>query len=606
LLHLPGNSDDAKSNGHNELWLCKIDGSNQERLIGSEHKIYNIGWGPKGKNITFLANISSKDKSTQVYSISIKGGELTLISTHSNSLVDYCFSDDGNWLAYIARDAKTDQEQKDIADGKDWKIQGANLKHRRLYVMNTKTKEEKLLTKEDMSVWSFCWHPDNQTLAFQATATPNVDDSYMFKKLYTTSVSSGKPKIICATTGKLGSFSYSIDGSNLAYLSAVSLNDPLPQSLFVVSTSTGTSKNLTSDYKGSVNEFCWQDNNSILFILAEGCYTNLYKMTLDNNKGTSLISQSQIIRGINFHAGSGNYSLIGNTPDYPSELHIGNIETNNLHRVTKSNPQLEDVDLAKQEIFEWKSVDGLTIQGILTYPLNYEEGNKYPLALQIHGGPEGVSLNGWNTRALYPVQVLAAHGYMVLEPNYRGSGGRGVAFSKGDHDDLGGLEFEDVLSGIDALIELGLVDQNRVGTAGWSYGGYFSALAATKYSHRFKAAIVGAGISNWISFTGTTDIPYEMSLVHWNSWWFDKQDLHWDRSPLKYIEKAKTPTLIVHGQNDGRVPPSQGLELYTALKINEIPSQFVLYPREQHGLRERSHTLDFIYRTLDWFDKYIQ
>ena len=161
-----------------------------------------------------------------------------------------------------------------------------------------------------------------------------------------------------------------------------------------------------------------------------------------------------------------------------------------MQRITFLNPSLNNIQLAKQETVSWKAEDGITIEGVLTYPLSYRGGKRYPLILQIHGGPEGVSQDGWNTRTTYPVQLLAANGYFVLEPNYRGSAGRGVAFSKLDHDDLGGQEFNDVLKGIDHLIDLGYVDKDKVGTGGWSYGGYFSALAATKDSKRFKASMV--------------------------------------------------------------------------------------------------------------------
>jgi len=243
---------------------------------------------------------------------------------------------------------------------------------------------------------------------------------------------------------------------------------------------------------------------------------------------------------------------------------------------------------------------------VLVRPLDESPDTRYPLAILPHGGPEGISFDGWTTRALYPAQVLAARGYVVLMPNYRGSGGRGVAFSKGDHRDLGGKEFLDVIAGIDYLAEQGLVDPDRVGMSGTSYGGYFSALAATKYSDRFKAAIPYAGISNWVSFTGTTDIPYEMSIVHWDTWWFEDPGLAWDRSPLAHVNDSQTATLVGHGMADDRVHPGQSIELYTALRIKGVPTDLVLYPREPHGLLEREHQLDFMRRILEWFDKYLK
>jgi dipeptidyl aminopeptidase/acylaminoacyl peptidase len=248
----------------------------------------------------------------------------------------------------------------------------------------------------------------------------------------------------------------------------------------------------------------------------------------------------------------------------------------------------------------------MKIEGVLTYPVNYQKDIKYPLLLQIHGGPESVSAYGWNTRAVYPVQLYATNGYFVLEPNYRGSQGRGVSFAKGDHRDLAGNEFEDVLAGIDYLINKGLVDGNRVGTGGFSYGGYFSAWAATKHSNRFKAAMMGAGISNWISFSNTTDILYENSNVHWNCWWYDNMELYWNRSPLAHINSAKTPTLIIHGDADDRVPISQATEMYNALKIKGVTTQMVTYKRQPHGIHEREAQIDYMNRTLDWFDAHVK
>ena len=193
----------------------------------------------------------------------------------------------------------------------------------------------------------------------------------------------------------------------------------------------------------------------------------------------------------------------------------------------------------------------------------------------------------------------------MLMPNYRGSGGRGVEFSKADHRDLGGKEFEDVIAGIDHLAEQGLVDPERVGSSGTSYGGYFSAWAATRHSDRFKAAITFAGISNWSSFTGTTDIPYEMSIVHWDLWWFDNPLLNWERSPVAHVSESSAPTLVGHGLADERVHPEQSMEIHTALKIKGVPTGLVLYPREPHGLLEPAHQLDFMQRMLEWFGRYL-
>tara|TARA_B100000700_G_C14911962_1_gene792714 strand:- start:181 stop:1200 length:1020 start_codon:yes stop_codon:yes gene_type:complete len=317
-------------------------------------------------------------------------------------------------------------------------------------------------------------------------------------------------------------------------------------------------------------------------------------------------SPDYIISSVKLHHKTNQLLITGHSNEHPNELFIKGLYKDDLSKITASNPFISNIKLGKQETINWESADGINIQGVITYPTSYRKGARYPLILQIHGGPEGVSLEGWNTSPGYPVQLLAAEGYVVLQPNYRGSGGRGVDFSKADHNDLGGLEYDDVIKGIDHLIELGIVNKDKVGTGGWSYGGYFSALGATTYSHRFKASMVGAGLTNMISFMGTTDIPYEMSIVHWNSWWFDEMDLHWDRSPLAHINKAKTPTLIIHGLEDKRVHPEQGLELYQALKIKGVDTELVFYPREPHGINERAHQLDYIERLVNWYNTYVR
>ena len=200
---------------------------------------------------------------------------------------------------------------------------------------------------------------------------------------------------------------------------------------------------------------------------------------------------------------------------------------------------------------------------------------------------------------------IAGLGYVVMMPNYRGSGGYGVYFSKGDHRDLGGREMDDILAGIDHLAEMGMVDPDRVGISGTSYGGYMSAWAATRHSDRFAAAIPFAGLTNWVSFTGTTDIPIEMMDVHFDLPIQGNMGLYMERSPVAHLDRASTPTLIGHGLADERVHPEQSIQLYNLMKIHDIPVELVLYPREPHGLLERAHQLDYMARITDWLGRHL-
>jgi dipeptidyl aminopeptidase/acylaminoacyl peptidase len=301
--------------------------------------------------------------------------------------------------------------------------------------------------------------------------------------------------------------------------------------------------------------------------------------------------------------------MAASTGTHPDEVFTLDRGDARLQRLTDSNPGLGEADLGEQKVVHWQAEDGLDIAGVLILPVGHGQpgGPKapYPLVSVVHGGPESCWHDGWNTSYSRWGQVLAGRGYAVLMVNYRGSTGRGVAYAKADHRDLAGREFRDILDGIDHLAEIGLIDPERVGSGGGSYGGYFSAWAATRHSERFQAAVVFAGITNWMSFTGTSDIPEENSVVHWDLSPYLRSDLAWDRSPLAHIRDARTPTLIAHGEKDERVPLGQGAELYTALRLKGTPVEFVTYPREPHGLRERAHQLDYMNRALDWFDRWL-
>jgi dipeptidyl aminopeptidase/acylaminoacyl peptidase len=428
-----------------------------------------------------------------------------------------------------------------------------------------------------------------------------VDDEYMFSTIHSLTLD-GKLEPLARMPGKLGPMAFSPDGRQLAFLGAVSVNDPLAQSLFLMPADGGTPRNLTGGLEASGTDVLWSGRG--LYMLASLGARQAVYLIERNNTPRRIDWPRLIVTHWDAGAGGDVVALAAHAPEHPTELYLWRPGSRPV-RGGDHNPPLAAVRLARQETLEWPGADGLKITGVLTYPLDYEKDRRYPLILQVHGGPEGVSLDGWTTSAGYPVQLLAARGYVVLQPNYRGSQGRGIDFSKADHDDLGGLEFDDILAGIDNLAARGLIDPERVGTGGWSYGGYMSAWAATRHTERFKAAIVCAGLTNWISFAGTTDIPYEMSLVHWDSWWFDEPALHWARSPMAHLNQARTPTLLVHGLKDERVHPEQSLQMYQGLRIKEVPTELVLYPREPHGLNERAHELDYVERVLDWFDTYV-
>ncbi len=602
-LTVPRGEDDEPGPSYRQLWLAATGGGQPRRFTAGEERVGAPAFSPDGKLITFLVEREKQQEGTQIWTIPADGGEARPLTRHDGSVTGYRWSPDGKKIAFAATTAESDEEKEDKEAGRDWVVEGAEAEHRHLYLLDVAGGESHRVFEQDLDAFEIHWTPAGETLVFQANATAQVDDEYMNTAIHAVPVAGGSPRVVTPTPGKLGGMALSPDGTRLAYLGAVSRNDPLAQSLFVVPVAGGEARNLTEGYEGSGADLLWRDDGGLLLLAVEGERHALYRVDPRSGERTPLPLPHLIVGGLT--AKAGRMAFAASSPSHPAELFVAGPNGAAPRKVSDHGARLRGVRLARQESVQWQSADGWTIGGVLTYPLDYREGERYPLVLQVHGGPEGVSLDGWTTGYGTPVQLLAARGYMVLQPNYRGSQGRGVAFAKADHDDLGGKEFDDVLAGVDALIERGLVDHDRVGTGGWSYGGYMSAWAATRWSERFAASVVAAGLTNWISFAGTTDIPYEMSLVHWDSWWFDEPELHWRRSPMAYLNQARTPTLVITGAADERVHPEQSRQLYTGLRIKGVPTQLVFYPREPHGLRERAHQLDFIERTIGWFDEYL-
>ncbi|MEA1880895.1 MAG: S9 family peptidase [Candidatus Marinimicrobia bacterium] len=608
---IPRGADEKRGGSYREIWVTSAKGSDQRQYTFSPVNSWSPQWTPEG-NLSFLSRRKDHNASTQIYILPFKGGEAKLLTNHKTGVGSYRWSPDGKWIAFTSRDEKSAEKKKAEKDGYDMIVMDQDHIYNRLWIYNIKTGTYQKVFKKDLNMASFVWAPDSKSIIFQATDKTGADRDLLERSIYRVKAPSGNPKKVLETPGKLGNMALSPNSENLAFLGATSYNDPLSQSIYIVPIKGGKANLLTPDFKESFVAIDWVDDNTVLGKSYRGTKTVL--STIDT-KGksqegvanqTDVLAPDEILSSVSYHKPSGKLVITASSHSHPNELYVGSLGSSEIKRLTKTNPKINQIDLAKQETISWIGPGGLGIEGVLTYPLKYRKGKKYPLILQIHGGPEGTSLDGWNTRATYPVQLLAAEGFVVLEPNYRGSGGKGVAFSKADHDDLGGLEYEDVLAGIDHLVAVGIVDNDKVGTGGWSYGGYFSAWGATKYTDRFKASMVGAGLTNMISFTGTTDIPYEMSIVHWNQWWFDNPEFHWERSPLSHINTAKTPTLIIHGLKDDRVHPEQSLELWQGLKIKGVDTELVLYPREPHGLIERVHKLDYMERLVGWYKKYVK
>jgi dipeptidyl aminopeptidase/acylaminoacyl peptidase len=609
----PRTVDEKPGASISELWLVRADGGESSRFTTSEEGERAAQWSPDGRTIAFLSRRPGFEH-TQVYQIPVDGGEARRLTNAGASVVMFKWSADGKWLAYTVTDPKTKEEQEAERKGKDWIVADRNYKHTRLYAIEVASKKSHLVTTTDLTVHDFDWSPDGRQFVVAAAETPSVDDSFMKLKILTVPLSGGAPKLVSKTAGKLSQPRWSPDGKWIAWLGATASNDPFAGSVFVAPAAAGAPENLTQQYEGTAVSLSWvpKEPSTLAFTGIERQDTRAYTLAIPSKNRTPIPTGSlSLLGGMSFSQDGKRAAYAASAPSHPFEVFVGEVpETGasgpNPKRLTKLNPHLDQVALGQQEIVRWKSVDGLDIEGVIVKPVGYRAGQRYPVVMQPHGGPEAADLNGWLGSYSRWGQMLAGRGFVTFYPNYRGSIGRGPKYAMADHRDLMGKEFQDMLAGLDHLVKVGIADAGRIGIGGGSYGGYTSAWAATHGSERFKAAVMFAGISNWYSMTGTSDIFLENSTVHWDAIMYDNYALYWERSPLAHIKRANTPMLIIHGAADPRVPISQSQEMYTALKWKAVPVEFVTYPREGHGIAERAHQEDFMRRVVGWFEKYLK
>lgn len=605
-LSVPRTDGDEIGRNFSELYLIPSSGGDPTPVVEKPNSAGSPHWGADGR-LYFTARLSEHHSETQVYSVDRTGSDLRRQTDSENGVGAYGWSQDGSRLAFTVTDPVGQERREAESRGYDMIVAGENLRYTRLYVQPAEGSAQ-IVSPEGIHVVDFSWTPDGSRLALRVTDEPGADNDQMYSGIVEINHDGTGMRNLMDEPKKKGGMSWSPDGSKLVLLAGRTYSDPLPQRIWIIDAQSGTLRDITpANWEGTPEWVHWMDSSTLMFSAAERSSTVLY--TLRTDRGTPMRiagGGAEIFRGVSPDLRNRSFAAAVNSAEHPGEVYVGDVRRGEFRRLTNHNQWLSDRSMGEQQSITWSGADGLEIEGVLTQPVGYEEGARYPLLILPHGGPEGISFNGWTTRALYPVQVLAGNGYMVLEPNYRGSGGRGTGFASANHRDLGGKEFDDVLLAIEHLDSMGMIDPDRVGISGTSYGGYFSAWAATRYSDRFAAGITFAGLSNWISFTGTTDIPHEMSVVHWDLYWFDNPGQNWERSPVAWLSQSDTPLLVAHGLADDRVHPEQSIQLHQFLKMQEIPTGLVLYPREPHGLTERAHQLDYINRVLEWFEKFVK
>jgi dipeptidyl aminopeptidase/acylaminoacyl peptidase len=589
-------------------------------FIGGEVNISSIAWTPDGRGVSFLTKRDG-DERRSLYVLPVDGGEATKVLEHSTDISSYSWNADGSEVGFLAREKQEEGVEALAEKGIKAEVYEEGLLDVQPWVASVEDWEvsgEPRLIELEGSASGLHWAPAGNQAVVSLAPTSQIDDHYMLRDVHVVDTESGEVTATIVTPGKQGMVRWSPDGQTIALLAGADPHDPGENRLMVAPVSGGTPAELLPGYEGDFVSFEFESPTSILFVAHEGAEAKIGAIRIDATQvegaGTGQSSYEEMVpsggpifRNVSLSADGRTAIFLADSPTHPTEVYKMAHGEAAPTRLTDSNPWLAERRLAKQEIVTYQARDGLEVEGVLIRPLDESPDGNHPLILVVHGGPEAHYSNGWMTRYSSPGQFAAGEGYAVFYPNYRGSTGGGVAYSKLDQADYAGGEFNDLVDGVQHLVSTGLVDEKKVGVTGGSYGGYASAWCATALTEHFAASVMFVGISDQISKFGTTDIPNEMFMVHsrrlpWEYW-----DWMRERSPIYHTPKARTPILILHGKEDTRVHPSQSMELYRYLKmLGNVPVRLVLYPGEGHGNRKAGARYDYSKRLMRWMDHYLK
>lgn len=571
------------------------------RFIGNKDSVSALMFSADNDTLFFKSK-RDDDKNTALYSISMMGGEAEKRFEYETSIGDYAVSGDGKTLYFVAREK---DKTKDLKK-KGFKAYVYEEEKRLASLWSVALDDEaavpqKLFSQGHLS--NFELSPKGDHIVVASAPTNLIDDYYMQRDLHVIDAKSGKVLSSIIIPGKLGTFEFSENGKLIAILAGTDIHDTSAGVLMVADAKSGELSQLTKDAEQHIVDIDWFGKD-ILAVAHRGVESAVVLYEKDGDiKRTYKTPDDIVVRSAD--VGDDEIRFIADSAAHPRE--VFSLSKSKASKLTAHNTWLNDVELVKQSTFSFKARDGRNIEGLLMQPSGDIPAGGWPLILTVHGGPEAHYSDGWLTGYSTAGQYSVADGYAVYYPNYRGSTGRGVAFAKEHQDDYAGAEFNDLVDGVDALVEAGLVNKDRVGITGASYGGYASMWGATALSDHFAAAVAFVGISNQVSKFGTSDIPNEMQLVHSLKWpWEDNWMNLLERSPIYHAGKAKTPILIMHGEEDTRVHPSQSMELFRSIKVRtETPVRLVFYPGEGHGNRKAAAQYDYSLRMMRWMDTYL-
>jgi len=623
VAYTVGTVDAEKDKRDTDIWMVSWDGAEQIRLTSTTDSSENSPrWSPDNKYLAFLTtrgDESQKKQGTQVWLFNRAGGEAQELTNVKGGVSEFDWSPDGKRLVLVARDANPDDEPEK-KDG--WKrkttppivIDRYHFKqdregylralHSHLWLFEMDTRKAEPLTTGEFNEQSPAWSPDGRFIAFVSNRTTDPDRNNN-SNIYVIEARNGaQPRQLTSYAGSDGGEpSWSPDGKWIAYLqgdetkySAYSMN----KLAIVPATEEGQPRLLTASLDRPVSgNIVWtSDSQQLMFVVADDRISYVGKIAASGGRVEMLTTGLRVVSNVS-RRNDGAMALLSTTPTEPDEVYA--LENGAMRRLTHQNDELfRNLEVGTTENFTSKSKDGTEVHGVLVKPASFAAGQKYPMILYIHGGPNGQDAHSFN----FDRQLFAAHGYVVISVNYRGSAGRGSDYQKAIFADWGNKEVVDLIGAVDYMIASGIADPNRLGIGGWSYGGILTDYTIATDS-RFKAAFSGAGSALQTSMYGLDQYTRQYDNEIGPPW---KAQEQWIRIsyPFFHADRIKTPTLFLGGEKDFNVPVAGGEQMYQVLRSLGVETQLVIYPGQYHTLTTPSYQRDRLERYLGWFDKYLK
>jgi len=564
-----------------------------------------------------------KPAAHQLWLISPQGGEAWQLTRHETDIQSFHWSKDGKQIAFTAStiESKADKDRKEKYS--DFEVFEEDFKQSQLWTVDVSAAETDFLPAKShpithdakLNIDDFAWSPDSTLIAFGATPNPFLafsgdQDIYVADLAHDNAVHK-----IVALDGPDSNPVFSPDGKQLVFATALGAQYfyysnghiavvDLDKVMAKTATTPAEVRDLTAKFDEDPRLDDWGPDG-LYFEALQKTSAHIFRLDPATQQITRITSpDSYLVSDFSFTKDFKTVAVVASDATHMGELYVSPVACLSPRKLTDFSAQVSNWTLGTAEVVSWKSTDGAAIEGILHKPADYDPAKKYPLLVVIHGGPTGISLPTLSPNdTYYPTQIFLAKGALVLEPNYRGSAGYGAAFRALNVRNLGVGDMWDVMSGVDSLIKKGIVDPTKLGSMGWSEGGYISAFLTT-HTDRFKAISVGAGISDWMTYYVNTDItPFTRQYLHATPW--DDPAMYAKTSPIATIKQAKTPTLIQHGSVDKRVPVPDGFELYRGLQDQHVPSRFILYQGFGHPITKPKSNRAVLQSNLDWFNHYI-